>query len=215
MISLDASREPVALSDPLTCHAGVSRFAAMTRRVWFAATVIAMFLPAVALGQAVYKWKDSRGVIHFSDEAPPNVQNVEKRAMEPQPPLVVQDEQAGGEAAETPAPEVLVVETPETTGRTARSQGPAQVVVQDRKVTPDGPQTRHVTGKVKNVGGKSARRVGIVVTVTDADQGSICLRTEASVGPDILAPGETGSFDEYVDTPCFLGNFSIDIAPVW
>ena len=170
-------------------------------------------LPGIALAQSVYTWTDEKGVIHFADEAPPDVKNVEKRALEAPQPLI-RDEQAEG----TPG-EVIEVATPvpEPTVQSGKivSEGPARVVLTQRKAIPEGAETRHLIGEVKNIGGETATRVAIIIKVTDADQGSECVSGEVAIDPETLEPGQDGTYDDYVDTPCFLGNASIEITPIW
>ena len=35
------------------------------------------------------------------------------------------------------------------------------------------------------------------------------------IDPENLDPSDRGTFDDYVDTPCFLGNADIEISPAW
>ena len=186
----------------------------MKRRWWLSAAAWGMLLPAIAMAQSVYTWTDKHGVVHFSDEAPPGVKGVEKRTLETAPPLVSGQD---GEATpgETPVLAVTPVAEPTKASKHA-AEGPSEVVLTGRKVLPEGgARTRHLIGTVKNVGGEDATEVAVVIKVTDAGQGSECLTTEASVEPETLKPGEEGKFDQFVETPCFLGDFAVDVAPAW
>jgi len=165
-------------------------------------------LAGIAQAQTVYTWKDAQGVLHFSDEAPVGVEKFEKRTLEEAPAATAE--------GETPA-EVLTVVTPvpPTPEPAQRYAGDARVVLAQHQLLPAGPSTRRLTGTVKNSGGKLARRVTVIVNITDAAQGSPCVSEELPVTPADLPPGGTGKFEGDIETPCFLGSAGVEINPAW
>ncbi len=187
-------------------------------------SVVALAMLAVVRGataQDVYTWTDERGVVHFSDVPPVGVPNVEKREVKPFPESQKQTAGGGGAAAPASAPAAVESGQPPSDqsapGKAARSEefrGPARVIATSREVTPRGPRSRHVIGSVKNVGGRAARRVAVILRVADS-QGGECLREEVDVAPSTLGSGETGNFDTTIDTPCFLEDAGVDIEPSW
>ncbi|HXQ23754.1 MAG TPA: DUF4124 domain-containing protein [Candidatus Acidoferrales bacterium] len=167
---------------------------------------------AITSAQTFYKWTDDAGVVHFSDEPPPDMKGVEERNLAVEPVVKSGPESpdhpsdaaaAGGGAKEPGAPNA------------PKAEGPARVVLVSRQNPRIGPSAMHVIGQVKNVGGANARRVSVTISAVDATQGTPCLNEEASVTPSTLKPGETGNFDVDLNSPCLLGEPNLDVAPVW
>ena len=151
--------------------------------------------------QTVYKWTDERGVIHFADEAPPNV-HAEKRDLPPVP-----DRQRDSD-------EVKATEE-SAEKNTPAGKRPARVVVVSHKVAHSSPTVAHVSGKVENAGGAEAAGVGVTLSVLDATQGNPCLDQQAEVNPSTLPPGESGDFEVDLDSPCLAGNSTVHVKPLW
>ena len=165
--------------------------------------------PAVSTAQTYYKWTDSRGVVHFSDQAPVQEKGVEERQLAPVPPAP-----EGTESSTEPAGNDTEGNNPKKTDD-GSSAGPAQVVVVSQQSPHTGPSEMHIHGKVKNVGGKDAQRVAVTISAVDSQQGNPCLQNEIPVTPSTLHPGETGKFDTHLDNPCLFGDAKVDIGPVW
>lgn len=156
---------------------------------------------AIATAQTVYKWTDAQGVVHFADTPPSEVGKVEERHLSPPRPAKPREEPpAAAPAANTEAP---------------TTQGSAQVIVASRRTPRTSVSAVHVTGEVKNVGAGNAERVAVTVSAVDSQQGMPCLSEEIAVRPPTLRPGESGTFDAEVDSPCLIGQSTVDIAPVW
>jgi hypothetical protein len=166
---------------------------------------------AASHAQTFYKWTDERGVVHLSDEPPLNARGVEQRALPPPPP-------AEPPAAETDEAKAAPAETPAETTSTntaERDAQPARVVTVSRQVTRNGPHAAHIVGEVKNVGGQNADAVEITLRAVDASQGTLCLNEQAAVNPSTLPPGDSGTFDADIESPCLAGDTPVDIIPVW
>jgi hypothetical protein len=162
----------------------------------------------VATAQTFYKWTDERGIVHFSDQPPQQAKGVEERNL-PVPPTAGPDAvpvpqgPEGGPAGAAP-------------GRSgAAAEGPARVILVSRQAPRTGPSAVHVAGKVQNVGGTDAQRVGVTISAIDSAQGGPCLQDEVPVTPSTLHPGEIGSFDTDVDSPCLFGDANVDVGPKW
>lgn len=161
---------------------------------------------AVAAAQTFYKWTDDQGIVHFADAPPPEARHVEERHLSAPREVGSRNEgSADTEAAKGDAQ--AQQEQP--------AQGPAQVMVTSRATPRTGPSSLRITGKVKNVGGADAQRVAVTITAVDSTQGTPCLNEEVAVKPSTLHPGESGSFDTDLDSPCLFGQPNLDIAPVW
>lgn len=179
--------------------------------MWIVGCAIAGWC-AVASAQTFYKWVDDGGVVHFSDQPPPNTKGVEERqlaappAAQRKPESVEQIGSANAAAQPGTAAQKPAGPPPE---------GPARVIMISRQSPRIGPSALHVIGEVKNVGGADARRVVVTLNSLDSTQGTPCLQEEATVTPSTLHPGESGNFDVDVDNPCFYGQADLDVAPVW
>jgi hypothetical protein len=154
---------------------------------------------SIAAAQTVYKWTDEHGVIHFADTPPSEAATVEERHLSGPPPAQVRAE---------PAPEARAE-------KKDAPAGPARVIVASRKTPRVGPSELHVGGEVRNVGGADAERVVVTVSAVDSQQGNPCLSEEIVVKPPTLHPGDSGTFDADIDSPCLIGQSRVDIAPVW
>ncbi len=188
----------------------------MTCRATLLVAVVTAALATAAVAQNIYTWKDKNGVVHFADQKPQGVQNVEQRSLGENAPVL----STGGDETPGANPGSEAAGTPSPAGGAAaqdleQEPRPARVIVTEHNAKPDGQQTRKVTGVVKNVGGEIAHRVSVMVSITDPGQGTTCLSGEISVEPSDLDPGQTGTFSDYVTTPCFLGNAGVDIHPAW
>src|SRR5512140_3469385 len=125
------------------------------RRTVSVATVVgASFLLAAlrygpaAEAQAVYKWVDAAGVVHFSDVPPGGGQKFEERGApsdEPGAAPSASDAPRGASAAAAPAAEPA----PEVT------KGPPRIILTAQQALPHGADARHLIGSVKNVGGRA------------------------------------------------------------
>lgn len=154
---------------------------------------------SIAAAQTVYKWTDEHGIIHFADTPPAGTQTVEERHLSGPP--------AAQPRAE-PAPEAPA-------GKKDAAAGPARVIVAVRKTPRVGPSALHVGGEVRNVGSADAERVAVTVSAVDRQQGNPCFSEQILVKPPTLHPGESGTFDAEIDSPCLIGQSRVDIAPVW
>jgi hypothetical protein len=168
-----------------------------------------LVVAGVAGAQTFYKWTDERGVVHFSDLPPNNVQEVEERNLPKRSDIVTSP------APPADAGRVGVDITPGATPGTAPQTDPAKVVIVSRVTPRTGPSALHVSGEVKNIGGAEAQDVAVTISVADATQGTPCLEEEADVVPSTLRGGDSGNFDIDLDSPCLYGNPSLDIAPTW
>ena len=177
------------------------------RPQWLILTICAtpLFVGST-LGQTYYKWTDANGIVHFSDQQPaPGKNKIEERDLIP-PPQAPSEPAIGGAVDRVPA-------ASETPGGSA--SGPARIVMVEHDAPHTSPSTVHVSGKVKNVGGEAADGVAVSISAIDVNQGNPCLQAEADVSPSSLGPGETGSFDSNIDSPCLLGGSQVDISPTW
>jgi hypothetical protein len=168
------------------------------------AVFVLLAAPVVA-EQTIYTWTDEKGVVHFADEPPLDVQGVERRVLSV-PPAAVPVRPAT-EAPATPDGTVL------SPGESEASE--ARVVVLSSETPRLGPSSLQVSGKVKNEGGRPANGVTVTVTVLDDTQHNPCLNTNVSVDPESLEPGETGKFDAELDNPCLYGNPSVRFEADW
>ncbi|MBI3784524.1 MAG: DUF4124 domain-containing protein [Deltaproteobacteria bacterium] len=174
---------------------------ALVRRRLLLPILPIMTFGAVAVGQTYYKWTDADGIVHFSDQQPAAGKNkVEQRDLIPPPPP---PEPLGGGAQ---VPEGSEAGSP---------SGPPRVVILEQDSPRTSPTSVRIFGKVKNVGGEVAGGVAISVSAIDVGQGNPCLQTEAEVSPSSLKPGDTGTFDSNIESPCLLGNSPVSLLPSW
>lgn len=180
---------------------------------WFAGVAV-LLLASQAMGQTVYTWKDDKGVVHFSDENPEGVKGVETLTLEQPAPLVSETGEGGGE------PQMMV--TPAAGGPEGEGAPPpggvpggAEIVFQGAELAPVSATQRRVRGKLRNVGGQTARLISVRVVIADGDSGNLCATTEIDATPRDLGPGENGTFEGDLDTPCFYGNPKIAYYPEW
>lgn len=193
----------------------------MSRSVWLAGVCV-LLLGSMAAAQTVYTWRDDKGVVHFSDENPEGVKNVEKLTLDVPAPLVSdggEGQQGGGPPGEGGPGETMVV-TPAAPGPQAGAtpappNGPSEVVFLGADLSPISNTQRHVRGKLRNVGGNTALKVAVRIVVADGGTGNLCTTGELAAQPLELGPGESGTFEGDIDTPCFLGNPSISYYPEW
>lgn len=192
------------------------------RFVW--GVVVAAFLCAGPVAaQTVYTWKDSSGVVHFSDENPEGVQGVETLTLEAPAPLVSETGEEGGDPSAVVAPvpggQAEQPEQPggagvETEGSAPR--GASQVVlVGEPDLSAVSSTQRRVRGRLQNLGGEPARRVSVRVVVADANTGGLCAAGEINADPSELGPGENGTFEGDLNTPCFYANPRVAYYPEW
>lgn len=174
------------------------------------AALVAVCLPAAA--QPVYTWTDGNGTVHFSDSPPPPGQKYEQRGAVPLEPPVRQDAGAGTSEAQ-PAGAAPAAGASADQSADAEKK-PARVIITSKEAVPRGPDTRHVTGAVKNVGGMPAGSVAVTITTVDQN-GSECSRVEMEVVPGTLDGGDTGNFDGTVDSPCLADGGSVDAEVHW
>jgi hypothetical protein len=183
---------------------------AVRARVWrraLAAGVLAGWCGAVS-AQTFYRWTDDRGIVHLADQPPPNFKGVEERHLVVPPPAVRQEPADAGEQADASGSDPALSRTPP-------AEGPAKVIVVSRHTPRIGPSALHVTGEVKNVGGKDAQQVVVSLNALDESQGTLCLQSEAAVAPSTLHPGEKGSFETTIDGPCLYEDTGVEISPAW
>jgi len=187
----------------------------VTAALWLVAA-LAVGGVSFAAAQAVYVWRDERGVLNFSDQPPPtDIPGVEERLLGVSPAPV---------GAATPAPSGGVgfgeEGRTETGGSPAgrnrqREEGPARVVIARQEVEPVSQDVRELRGRVLNMGGTTARRVAVAYRITDPGQGTPCITGEIPVEPGDLEPRATGQFEALLETPCFRGNAGIELSPAW
>ncbi|HVN83969.1 MAG TPA: DUF4124 domain-containing protein [Candidatus Binatia bacterium] len=154
-----------------------------------------------AQAQTVFTWTDEGGTVHFSDSPPPAGQKYEQRDV------------GGGPAVkgQAPLPEANAPVTDGTTNATpGEASGPARVVITSKEAIPRGPESRHVSGAVRNVGGRPADRVAVTLRVVDAS-GEECTSEDVNVEPTTLNAGETGRFDTTVNSPCLIDGGTVDV----
>jgi hypothetical protein len=164
-----------------------------------------MMQPGSAMAQALYRWTDAQGRVHFTQSPPPGGEQFEVREMPGRPSAPVPT------TAETPAqPAATPAGTP-----TPTREGSARVELGKRSTQEVGPSTRLFKGTVQNVGGTQARDVVVHLTVTETQQGAECLQADLDVTPSSLPPGASGTFEAEFDNPCFLDNVSIVMEPAW
>ncbi len=160
---------------------------------------------APAQAQTVFQWTDEKGVIHFSNSAPPNGVVFQQRDMPVAPPIASVPDTGGA-----------VAPNEDASGKAgAKPSGPAQLVLEGSETVREGPNAEGFTGKVKNVGGAPARNVAVQITVTDSVQGDQCLQDEISVQPSTIGPGETGEYRGSFENPCFYGEARVELEPLW
>jgi hypothetical protein len=198
----------------------------MTARGLWVAGASGLLLATVAVAQTVYTWKDDKGVVHFSDENPEGIKNVEKLQLEAPAPLVTEGGQEGAPGEGTGDGSTMVVTPaagqPQGGGAPPQAQaqpqppaGPAEVVFLGADLSPLNATQRAVRGKVRNAGGGPALKVAVRVVIADGDSGNLCMTGEMNVTPRDLGAGETGAFEGTLDTPCFYGNPTINYYPEW
>jgi len=157
-------------------------------------------LPAGA--QTVFQWTDEKGVIHFSNSAPPKGVDFQRRDMPAPPPIASLPKEAPPAA-------------PGAGGPAAKGKGPAQLVLEEPESLQEGPGAETFVGKVKNAGGAPAHQAAVRITVTDPVQGDQCLQDEIAVRPSTIAPGETGEYRGFFENPCFYGDAKVELLPLW
>jgi len=211
-IALTCRRAPLQwlfMSAAPRLYFGGRLLSSMTERRWWVSLLGCVLAGwwSVGAAQTVYKWTDQDGVVHFSDSPPPQMDGVELKTLPAGGAKPGRD--AGAEQAA--APEA----TPN-----AKAEGPARVTVVSHESPRTGPSAMHILGEVKNVGGADAQRVIVTISAIDRSKETPCLRQEAEVSPSTLHPGESGSFELDVDSPCLYadqlyGDPGIEIAPDW
>jgi hypothetical protein len=165
-----------------------------------AALVVAV-LAAAADARTIYRWKDERGNVHFSDVPPAVGTPYETEHMPPPPPV---DTPTVAEASKTPSP-----------GQPQAATGPANVVITDRRSTPGGGSLMEYSGKVKNEGGETAHDVAVLIRVVELNSGHECIKEYVDVSPADLGGSEAGTYRAQFTSPCFLGPTNVDITPDW
>lgn len=176
---------------------------------WLAALAVGLAAGAVEAG-TVYRWTDERGVVHFADVPPPNVQNYTAeplRIAPPAPPAV-----AAGADAVAPASAPEAGAKPPAAGE---ATGPARLVIIDREEVALGDAAQSFSGKVKNRGGTEAHDVAVAIRVVEPTQGDECVTDEIEVAPSSLAPGATGTFEADFNSPCFHGPTQTELRVEW
>jgi hypothetical protein len=198
----------------------------ISRCVWLVGACV-LLLGSIAVAQTVYTWRDDKGVVHFADENPEGVKNVEKLTLDVPAPLVSEGGEGGAPQGGEPgsgAPGETMVVTPAAPGAQAGGapeaappppSGPSEVVFLGADLSPTSATQRHVRGKLKNVGGNTALKVAVRIVVADGGTGNLCTTGELAVQPSELGPSESGTFEGDIDTPCFYGNPSISYYPEW
>ena len=156
--------------------------------------------------QAVYKWTDERGVVHFSDMAPPQG---DYKLLQLPPPEVREEAPPASVEGENAAPPAAAAE-PEP-----KKSGPASLKITEQKEEPVGESTHQYRGTVKNVGGATATGVAVSIKVTDSNQGAECVDEQIEVRPSELAAGETGTYAVEFTNPCYFGPTSASLQPEW
>jgi hypothetical protein len=188
----------------------------MNARSLWVAVVTVLLAASLASAQTVYTWTDGQGVVHFSDENPEGVQGVETLTLEAPVPLVSELEGQGeGEGEAGGEGESQMVVTPIGEASDAPPPGPAEVVFQGAELAVIGDTQRKVRGRLRNVGGRTARRIAVRVVVTDGDSGNLCMTTDFGAQPAELDAGADGTFEGELDTPCFYGNPKLAYYPEW
>lgn len=170
-----------------------------------AASLMFLALVSAASAQTVYQWTDEKGVIHFSNSAPPKGVDFQRREMPVAPPLASLPADTGAPAG---APDAGNAPGP-------KNDGMARLVLEHNESVRDGPNGQTFTGDVKNVGSAPARDVAVQITVTDPVQGDECLRDEIAVRPSTLGPGQSAEYHGSFENPCFYGDAKVDLSPVW
>lgn len=167
------------------------------------AAVVVLLAVSRCPGQSVYRWKDERGVLHFSDTPPPGRTDVELHQLPPpavhaEIPPTIAPTASGDQAQGTPA-----------------AEGPARVEITDQDDSVVGDSSHEYKGKVKNAGGEPAQDVVVVITVTETQQGAECLSQDVPVEPSTLGPGDEGSWSARFDNPCYFGPTTASVRPDW
>jgi hypothetical protein len=178
-----------------------------------AGAVLALVFPCFlgageAAAQPVYKWTDTRGVVHFSDVAPPSGTSFQVRHLPPALQVAPSEEQAAVDASAAAAADEEG-KPPVTTG------GPPSLRITEQEEDAVGESTHEYRGKVKNVGGGKASDVVVLIRVTDSNQGAECVNEEVEVRPSELGAGETGSYTVEFTNPCYFGPTTASIRPDW
>ncbi len=201
---------------------GVIRLTYLSRRAGAVVLLAVLWLSASdARGQAVYRWTDERGVVHFSDSPPPagtevQVQNLPAVPAAPTSDGVSPDDAPAPGTEVTPAaPEGAAAEGGATAQTGREKKKPAQLAVIDQQVRAQDGGVREFSGTVKNTGGATAHDVVVVISVTEPVQGASCLREEVDVQPSVLKPDEVGSYSIELENPCFYGPINTDVNPDW
>ena len=174
-------------------------------RFWFLSLTLLLVGSYSAFAQdTFFKWTDERGVVHFSDTLPTDAKKVEERHLPARPAAPAPGEPGVGQA--------MVGATP---GQEGTFSGPPNVIITNSEAPRIGPSAFRVHGQVKNIGGAVARQVVVAVSAVDAAQGNPCLQTETDVTPPTLGPGESGSFDANIDSPCLFGETTPQLTADW
>jgi Domain of unknown function (DUF4124) len=180
---------------------------------------ISALVPA-AQGQRIYRWTDEKGTVHFSQEPPENVKDVEVKDLpvpDTEPTAAPSAAPAPAKAVSTPANVTPAAEaaTPAAASTKKPVSPQAQVDVVKQQSISMGGENQAISGKVENKGGSKARNVVVTVTVTETVQGAQCLHQDIPVRPSSLNPGETGEFSANFQNPCFYGPTKVDLQPNW
>jgi hypothetical protein len=149
--------------------------------------------PESANARRVFHWIDERGVACYSHSPPPPGVKFEARRMPTPRPTPLRPSISEGEPVE----------------------GEAFVVLTDQSVSEIGPLTRRFTGEVTNNGDRAAGNVVVSITVKDDERDAHCLTANMEVTPSTLEPGESGTYEDEFDHPCFRGNASVELKPEW
>jgi hypothetical protein len=189
----------------------------MTGRSWWVAGASVLLLVSSAVAQTVYTWKDDKGVVHFADESPEGVKNVEKLTLDVPAPLVSEDTGDEGGAPGGESGEKIAVTPAAGGGQPPAGQfsGPAEVIFLGAELFANSSTERKVIGKLRNTGGDPAHKISVRVVIADGDTGNLCTTGELDGEPRDLGPGDTGGFQGLLNTPCFLGNPKITYYPEW
>jgi hypothetical protein len=159
--------------------------------------------------QPVYKWTDERGVVHFSDSAPPKGTDYQVRKVAPAPAPAEQAPSADA------AVDAGMIVPQEAAPPSAKKSGPPSLRITDQDEDAVGESTHEYRGTVKNVGGGKASDVVVLIRVTDSNQGAECVDEEVPVRPSELAAGETGTYSVEFTNPCYFGPTTASIRPAW
>ncbi len=149
--------------------------------------------------ETVYQWTDEQGTLHFSDQ-PPGGRKVEERHLPPPEPAQKGESVEPSSAGALPAP---------------APQDPARVLIERQQAERTGPSALHVSGVVRNVGGRAATQLRVRVSAPDPVQGNPCLEQEVPINVDHLEAGERKTFELELDHPCLHGEATVQLQVRW